>query len=250
MRRSFGWLALFVLVSACAPVVPATSAPPRRTVGDLTLRQDGEVVEDVVVNGAIDVYAKNVVIRRVRVTCGPFWCIRQHDGATQLLVEDADLGPTRTRSTTDGVWAESFTGRRLNIHNVSDGMKAWSQVRLESSVIHALARGVDDHSDGVQVQGGTNIVLERNDIEAGTNAAVFVSSDAGAVSDVAMRSNHLVGGGYTVMVRSGPYGPPRRVVLDRNRFGGLPTYGPILSDVALTMTGNLRDGTGQPVVGG
>lgn len=249
MRRKKGWFALFMLLAACTVVPPGTTVPSRRVVGDLELRQAGEVVQDLQVNGAIDVYASDVVIRRVRVTCGPYWCIRQHDGASRLLVEDADLGPERTRSTTDGVWAESFTGRRLVIHNVSDGMKAWSQVRLESSTIRSLARAPGDHSDGVQVQAGTNIVLERNEIEAGTNAAVFVSSDSGVVSDVVVRNNRLVGGGFTFMVRTGPYGPPRRVELDANRFAGTPRYGFVSTDTSLVMTGNVRDGTNRPVSG-
>ncbi|MFZ4516482.1 MAG: right-handed parallel beta-helix repeat-containing protein [Acidimicrobiia bacterium] len=248
MRRFALLAATGALLMACtAP--PTSPIPPKRVSNDVEVRTAGTVIHDVRIEGSVDVYAPNVTIRRVRITCGAYWCIRQHEGASGLLVEDADIGPEQTRSEADGIWAESFTGRRLNIHNVSDGIKAWSHVYVAESHIHALSMGVSDHSDGVQVQGGSDIVLERNDIEAGTNAAVFLSSDQSAVTDVVIRDNRLSNGTFTMLVRTGPYGPPRRVQVERNRFAGRAKYGPFSSDIGVAMVGNVQEATGHPVTG-
>lgn len=226
------------LLTACG-AVESRSSVARRVPGPLEIRTAGMVLEDIEVNGPVDVYASNVTIRRARITCGPYWCVRQHDGATGLLIEDADIGPTLPRPTADGLWVQSFTGRRLDIHGVSDGVKAWSDVRIEDSRIHDLTRGVDDHSDGVQVQSGQDIVLDGNIIESGTHAAVFIASETGAVSDVVVRGNVLRGGTFTLSVRTGPFGPPQRIQLLRNRFGGAPQYGAYVADVPVEAVGNV-----------
>jgi len=250
MVRIATGMVLAVMLAACGSArlsQPTKDAPKHQVAAALSVRDDGAVIEDVEVDGPIDVYASNVTIRRVRGSCGPYWCLRQYDEAQHLTVEDSEFAPRAPRSSADGLWVHSFIGRRLNIHDLSDGMKAWSDVRLEDSRIHRLTHGETDHSDGIQIQEGTRIVIERSAIEGGTNAAISIASSSGPVSGVTLRNNQLRGGGYTVSVRSGPYGPPERIVLERNRFGGAPEFGPISSDVVLGGAGNTMEATGRLV---
>ncbi len=220
-----------------------TSTQPARSIGGLAISTPGVTLSDVEINGAVDVYASNVTIRRARIRGGPYFAVRQHDDAYNLRIEDSDIGPDSPRSTADGLWVHSFVGTDLRIHDVSDGIKAWSDVQLNRVHISRLTRGPDDHSDGIQIQGGERIRIENSTIDGAMNAAIFVTTDAGRVHDLIISKNRLRGGNFTVAIRTGPYGPPSGVQLIDNRFGGVPVYGPLVSDVPLSGRDNRIENT-------
>src|SRR5688500_4524435 len=70
-------------------VTPGTVLTPSAS---LTVRQNGQVVQNLDIKGTITVLANDVIIRRVRITTGDYYPIRYFDNDnTGLLVEDSEI---------------------------------------------------------------------------------------------------------------------------------------------------------------
>ena len=61
-------------------------------------------------------------------------------------------------------------------------------------------KGSDPHYDSIEVNGGHNIQIVHNTVinEFGQTAAVMLDNYFGGLSDITVKDNYLVGGGYTV----------------------------------------------------
>lgn len=81
---------------------PTTTGVPAGTIlrdsGSLSLRQDGEVVSNLNITGCVNVYAKNVTIRKSRITCdSPAYALRTL-GDASMVVEDVEINGTDRKS--------------------------------------------------------------------------------------------------------------------------------------------------------
>ena len=115
------------------------------------------------------------------------------------VIEDSEFDGQSSLSNDSAISGGGWTGRRLNIHHVIDGLKMSSGSTLEDSYIHDLFQGGGSHNDGIQIMQGSGIVIRHNRIAAGMfmNAAVWIATDFGAISNVLTENNWLSGGGYT-----------------------------------------------------
>jgi len=229
--------------NAASTGVPAGWAPKQTHQGDLTVTQPGATIQDILVTGAIEVQARNVTIRRVRVY-GPI--DNYYAGTTYggLLIEDTEIGPDTGINEGDtegsGIGIGGYTARRVEVHNVIDGFRVGgSDIVIEDSFVDVGTwPGECPHYDGVQgFGGGTNVTIRHNTLDdrgdCGTSA-VFMADSSRAAN---VQDNLLLGGAYSLSLYQ--LEQPSTFVAVNNRIvEGSYDYGPLLlrDGGALTVT--------------
>lgn len=228
---------------------PDNTGVPKGTVltpsGSIQVTTDGAVIEDLDIQGEVQILADNVTIRRCRITSGDYYPIRYFDNDNVgLLVEDTEIIGT-SEAVTAGISFSNYTARRVNVHGTADGFKADENVLIEDSWIHDLGNYPDQHNDGVQSTHGLNVHIRHNRIEGASNACVQTGDESGQTTDLVIECNWLSGGGYSLNLRG--ESPTGTRVL-RNRFTGDWGYGPwTFDDPNPTVIGNVLDGDGSPI---
>lgn len=240
-------------LSACGKPKPGphNTGVPAGTVltpsGRVRVEQDGAIVEDLDIDGELQIYANNVTVRRVRIRSGDYYPIRYFDDEpTGLVIEDSEIEGT-SDAVTAGLSFGNYTARRLNIHGSADGFKANANVLIEDSWIHDLRNGDGQHNDGVQTTGGPNVTLRNNWISGASNAAVQGGDEGAAIENLTIECNWLGGGGYTLNIRGQGATRPRNTRIVNNVFARDHGYGPwTLDDPDPTIMGNVYE-DGEPI---
>ncbi len=242
------------LASACGKPKPGptnTGVPAGTKLtasGTIKVTQNGAVIENLDIAGAIEVLANDVTIRRVRITSGDYYPIRYFDNKnTGLVVEDSEIIGTST-DVTSAISFANYTARRLNIHGGADGFKADENVLIEDCWIHDLANAPGQHNDGVQSTGGKGVTIRHNAISGASNACVQTGDEGAATEDLTVECNWLSGGGYTLNIRGTGATRPKNTRIIDNRFTRDSAYGPwTIDDPAPTIKGNVWDDDGSPI---
>ena len=200
----------------------------------LTITEDGYVLENVIVQGRIKVEADNVTIRNVIVDSEftNWYSIQIIDGYTGTLIENSELMHAKSAA----IYGADFTASYNNIHDTEgDGVKPVRNAVIENNWIHHLGRGEGAHADGVQAVSGSNFTIRGNYFDMPvtdpapykTNAAIFMTTNNGEISDVVIDGNIMNGGNYTLVVsdKGRGYGQPSDVAITNNVFGPDYRYG-------------------------
>ena len=132
----------------------------------------------------------------------------------------------------NGITGRNFTLLRTNIHHVVDQVAiVGNNVRVESSWLHDnLHYAVDphhsdgSHDDNIQVQGGDDIRIVGNTMTGSFNAALQITQDRSAVSDLTFRDNWVDDGGCTVNIAQKKRGPMSGITVADNTFGTSSRY--------------------------
>jgi hypothetical protein len=278
-----------ILLLGCAPAAAAspgrvalakpgpdnTGVPPgtslRVVTGDQTYTTDNQVISGLDIRGYVRIQAQNVTIKNSIVRGGAPRCnaaVIYVVGGSSATIQDSEIVPSQPNACLDGIWATNATLQRLDIHGTVDGVKAFNNVVLQDSYIHALSwfasdpnqGGTPTHNDTVQTyQGSSNITIRRNNLnpstDAGTkgNAAYQVTQDEGyAATNLRIEGNWLDGGGCSLNFshKGGPT-PMTGIYVINNRFGrGSQFNCPILISTQTVLsqnTGNVWDDTGTPI---
>ncbi|GAB2936241.1 hypothetical protein GCM10027280_25340 [Micromonospora polyrhachis] len=212
---------------------PTTTGVPAGTIlrdsGSLSLRQDGEVVSNLNITGCVNVYAKNVTIRKSRITCdSPAYALRTL-GDASMVVEDVEINGTN--KTAAAVCCANYTLRRVNIYNVNDGPRLGDNTNVIDSWIHDLNRIEGSHNDTLQTTAGVNIVVRHNRLDAyrastrdPMNACLMIGSTTGpAVRNLLFEGNYCNGGNYSIGIRNDL--TASNIVIRDNKFGRDYRYG-------------------------
>jgi hypothetical protein len=231
--------------------------------GDVTVSQDGTAIDARDIHGFLIIAASNVHVTRSivrgRATTSNMGVIRINAGSN-ILIEDVEIAVASPSATVDGMWGDSFTGRRLNIHGGVDGLKAGSNTTLECSYIHDQAYFASDpnqgggptHNDAIQILEGTGIRIVGNQLVASRdqNAAIQITQDFGAVGDLRLEGNWADGGGCTFNISHKGADALTDVHAIGNRFGRNSFFDcPILMSTKTTLdaSGNVWDDDGTTV---
>ena len=220
------------------PGASNTGVPPGTELsvvsGDLVIKEDGTVIDSVDVHGYVRVQANNVTIKRSIIRGGAqatrsnalvaaWWNYKN------IIVEDSTLVAANAGYHIDGLSGSNITGRRLNIYGVVDPIKViGGPFKLTDSWVHDTLHYEPDpnqsdgktHDDSVQIEGGTNIVLDGNRFEDAHNAAIMVTQNHSVTANVTISNNYLSHGACAVNVTQSGLGVPivgMRIV--SNRFG-------------------------------
>ncbi len=264
IRTSLMGLAALVL---CFMTLPAPAQPGPSTTGPLspddelrhlssiTITEDGTVLEGVWVTGIIDVRADNVTIRDFKVEATSYYGIRAIYGASGLTIEDGEIFGMSSAA----IYGGNFEVRRVDIHDSgSDGIKPTGNALIENNWFRRLGSKPDSHADGIQMVGGSDVVIRENyfDMRSGlsefnNSICIIIQTNNGPVDNILIKGNRINGGGYSVQVRDKGtgYGPPTNVRIYDNRFGRDAQFGPWVTDGHVSKEGNVWDDTGALLSG-
>jgi hypothetical protein len=224
--------------------------------GDLTITSPG-LVENKDVKGTVTINTSNVTFRASRVTGAGFGMIRVQNGLTGVRIEDVTvdgLGNSGVAGS-NGIWGPA-TVLRADISGVENGFVPSSGSLLQDSWIHGLAAPGSPHIDGVQIDGGqSNVKILHNTIdmrEWNQTSTVMIDNYSGAISNIQVAGNRLLGAGYTVY-SDGSFNsnPISGVSFTKNHLGkGTWGYAMIRGRAGTpAWSGNVRDDTGAAVAG-
>jgi len=237
---------------------PTNTGVPAGTVltrfdGNLVITTPNAVVNGLDIRGFVDVRAPGVIIRnsiiRGQATTTSRGLVTVSSPSYGLTIEDSELAPTTPSPYVDGLRGMNIIARRLNIYGVIDQVHVYGtgNVSLTGSWLHSNAHFSNDptwgggpsHDDNVQIQSGTGITLTGNTLTDSHGAAIMLTQDAGAVSDVRIAGNWLDGGACTVNIKTTAT-PPTRVGLTDNAFGRNAQYRSCGIKVATTIPLDLQ----------
>lgn len=210
--------------SATTGVVDEKSLTPS---GSITADKDGQVIENVEIDGRILVKANNVTIRNVRILSGGArYGIQASTGHTGLLVEDVEIDGGKVNGSI-GIYGKGFTLRRADIHGYRTGIMLIGPATIERNYVHDHwydPEPYSSHGTGMSVHGGTNIVIRDNnleiDIPRGSSSALSLYG-AGPLDNILIEHNLFNGGAYCTLGGSSstkPYQSTNTRYVD-NQFG-------------------------------
>jgi len=223
--------------------------------GGLTLSKAGQVVSGLDIKGCVTVTAKNVTIRKSKITCGSNYSIKVSDPNANLMVEDVTIDGMGKNSAT--VCCGGYTLKRVEIFNTIDGPRLGTNSKVIDSWIHHLTRASGSHNDAMQTTAGSNIVVRHNTIEAYNpstkdpfNACLMIGSTTGpSVTNLVFEQNYCNGGNYSIGVRTDLNGSG--IVFRDNLYGRNYRYGVIArttqSGISWDRGSNLFADTRKPV---
>jgi hypothetical protein len=239
------------------PAVPLTIVDR-----DVTVTVDGTVIDAQDIRGFLTIRASGVRVSRSivrgRATAATTAIIRI-DSGSDITITDTEIAAATPSVGVDGVWASGATLSRVHVRGGVDGMKLGDDTRVECSYIHDLASFASDpnqgggptHNDAIQILSGARIAIVGNQLVAARsqNAAIQITQDFGAVTDVRAENNWADGGGCTFNL-SHKGGASLAVTTRGNRFGRNSSFGcPILKSTKTTLdsAGDVYDDSGAPV---
>ncbi|MGE3619854.1 MAG: malectin domain-containing carbohydrate-binding protein [Acidimicrobiia bacterium] len=227
--------------------------------GTVFTSANGQVIQNLDINGSIQVRHNNVTIRNVRVRNSGGEAIAINPANSGTVIEDCELDGTGDTGAAPAVVHARYTIRRCDIHHFGEGPRANGDVVIEDNYIHDFVdyEYLGAHQDGIQTTSGSNIVIRNNtiiiDVE-NANAAIMIGTAQGAVNNVVIDGNLLGGGGYTVYggAAAGYPANATNVRITNNRFSTAiwpksGWYGPLTNTYGLVVSGNIWDATGLPL---
>src|SRR5947207_498224 len=145
---------------ACGYPGPGTTGVPAGTVltastGDVEVRTDGTVIDGQDIAGCVVVHAANVIIRDSRIHGQCYFAVSSYD-ATNLLIEDSEISCPDARGT--AVAGPNYVVRRSYLHGCENALEMGSNTTVTDSWLSAAEADSAGHGDGIQSQGGTNVV--------------------------------------------------------------------------------------------
>jgi hypothetical protein len=221
-------------VTTPTPAKPVTSPPPtpapvitvttgygvptgtKLTVvnGSMTVTQAGTVIDGIDLRGNLLVQADNVTVKNSVIRGGaaatkPTALIQAWWQAKNLRVVNSTLKATNRSLLIDGISGSNYTADHLDISGIVDAAKVIGpNVTIRNSWFHDAIHSSNDpnqpdrqtHDDGIQLEGGWNVLIENNKIAGFHNATLQVTQNYSATHNVTLRNNQLSGGGCQVNV--------------------------------------------------
>jgi hypothetical protein len=216
------------------PTKPVTSPPPTTTPvvtvttgygvptgtkltvvnGNMTVTQAGTVIDGIDLRGNLLVQADNVTVRNSVIRGGAaatqsVALVQAWWQAKNFRIVNSTIKAQNRSLHVDGLSGSNFTAEGLDISGVVDATKViGSNVTIRNSWFHDPIHSDSDpnqpdgktHDDGIQIEGGTTVLIEKNKIAGFHNAAIQVTQNYAVTHAVTIRSNQLSGGGCQVNV--------------------------------------------------
>jgi hypothetical protein len=215
--------------------------------GPTVLSTPGQTLQNVRVNGTLEVRADNVTISNVAATGGVFVNRARNTTVSHLT------GPGVATSSGSGLTVEYSNlggvddGDTLTV--TSDAGTYITSATIRRNWIHDPQPAGADHYDGIQVRGASNVVVDCTNFDLGTyrtqyNAAIYFEYANGGYSNVVVTNNWLLGGAFSTMWGRAN---DNNTVLSGNRFGGdihwNTCYHQESNSLPPTQTGNTLNGS-------
>jgi hypothetical protein len=240
-----------------------TGVPPGVKLKDYngpdTITRSGTVINGALIHRCLEISARNVKIINSKLVCNDIM-LTVHEASGSLTVEDSEMDGQGS-----GFVAgyNNLTMKRVNMHNINEGPRLGSNMVIQDCWIHGLVyAGPDGHQDVLQTNGGTNVVVRHNRLDALPdppetvpdgwyfNAVFQVGAEfGGPTADYLFEDNLVDGGDYTINIRDDPN--MDHLVFKNNQFGRHHAYGPVtgttVDGVDWDRKSNVYKGTKTPV---
>ncbi|MEZ0071483.1 DUF4082 domain-containing protein [Planotetraspora sp. GP83] len=203
------------------------------------LRQNGAVLDGVVLTDGLDVYADNVTIRNCKIVASGEWGVQLRNGHTNLVVDHCEIagdGRHQLAVAVKNIGDGDITIRGNDIHDATDAINT-GRGTIEGNYIHDLRAFSGDHVDGIQTEGSSGsqpLVIKNNTIlnPVDQTSAIMLATSLGPVTNVLIQGNLIGGGGYCFYGGGDKAGSSRNVVVrdnvfSRSIFSKCGTYGPV-----------------------
>ena len=208
--------------------------------GWLEVTTDGAVVENLEVDGTIDVTGRNVTVRgNVILAQGQTWAVglRHTTDATVIgnTIGAAGLTPRLEVGIKD-VYGDAVgtTVTANDIAGTSTGIQLGSGV-IRDNYIHDLGMVEGDHVNGIMSNGSAQrLVIEHNTVlnQFDQTDAIALFQDFGVEANRLITRNLLAGGGYAIYGGDGQFGATYNIQIIGNRISRMyfplgGSYGPV-----------------------
>ncbi|QXP59201.1 right-handed parallel beta-helix repeat-containing protein [Olleya sp. HaHaR_3_96] len=259
MKHFFTFLFLFLstssLFSQVKPDANNTGTTGTLTLytGDANIIEDGAILENLIINGSLNIKAPNVIIRNCLINTTGTYGIRCNYGHENILIEDCEIRGMSSAA----VYGSDFTAKRCKVWDSgADGFKPSSNFLIESCYIYKLGYIDDAHADGVQMVAGNNGVIRWNNFampydEPGyhNSQCIIMSTNVGTIDDILIEDNWINGGGYSVQIidKGNGYGVPTNVSVLNNLFGRDHQFGPKRTDDGVVWQCNTYEDNGEAI---
>lgn len=168
----------------------------------MTITVDNTIIDGKDITGQVTISADNVTIRNSRINTGSYFGIYVSSGTTGTVIEDTEVYASATHYT--GILARDAIVRRVNVHDVENGIVADSNVSVLDSYIHDMAYIPGAHVDGIEWGAtGNNITIDHNNIVIGgdTGAVNITPWGGGTANNIDVTRNLFSGGTYSLYIR-------------------------------------------------
>ena len=227
--------------------------------GTLTLSTPGQVVSGLIISDGVQIDASNVTLENciIEIPNSGSWDVGVASGLTGVVIQNCEIVGSGLSGQvgTYGIYVQGdsqVTINADNIHDVGTGViVSGGQTIVENSYIHNLNAGAGTHYNGVGYFGGGgsdfSLLVQNNTIinQNTQTDAVMIQNYFGAVNNVTVNSNLLVGGDYPIYVdgTQGSY-PTTNVSVTNNDLGlGTGSFGYTdFNKTSPVFTGNVDDG--------
>ncbi|HEY3339505.1 MAG TPA: hypothetical protein VGK18_13460 [Propionicimonas sp.] len=227
--------------TAAATTTPTYGVPAGTALkvvnGDMTVTTPGTVISGIDLHGYLSIKADNVTVENsilrggAQATSGKalimaWWKYKN------LKVINSTLKAEFPSIYVDGLSGSNYTAQGLDIYGVVDALKViGGNTTIRGNYFHDAIHSDNDpthpdgqtHDDGIQVEGGSAILIENNKIGGFHNSPIQVTQNYAATNGVTIRNNELSGGGCQVNVTSAGAGgagaPITSFALSGNKFG-------------------------------
>ena len=171
--------------------------------GPLTIDVAGTVIDSANVLGTVSILADDVTVRRSRVTASAWSVIKVGAGVRGVRIEDVEVNGMGLKGQGGSAGIDgTATITRALIEGVENGVEPGDGSVIEGSIIRRLAApGPDPHIDGIEIDGGSDILIRGNLVdltEWDQTSTVMVDNYFAPVKRIRVEGNRLLGGGYTV----------------------------------------------------
>jgi hypothetical protein len=217
--------------------------------GDIVITKAGTVISGLDIHGTVYINAANVTVENCMITSGNWAVVQIQSGVTGAVVQNCTINGTG--SAPDGTGNQGIMGQGTfvgnNIYNVENGIVvSGNNTVIQGNYIHDLHAGGSPHYDNIQIDGGvSNIQISHNTLvnQWDWTSTVMVDNDFGAISNVSVDNNLLVGGGYTVYSdANGGSAPITGVSFTNNHMGGGAYGDSLIRGNNAIFSGNVDDG--------
>ncbi|MCW2283322.1 hypothetical protein M2323_001264 [Rhodoblastus acidophilus] len=254
MRGALILCACALATSAFAETWPDahnTGVPPGvilKPSGDLTITEAGAMISGLDIRGAVTVKANNVTLVNCRITAATFSVVKILEGVTGTTVKSSEIdGVGDDNEGSNGIDGQG-TFLANNIHDVENGLNITGPSVIRDNYIHDLRASGSPHYDGIQIDGGHDVVISHNTVvnDHDQTSAVMIDNYFKPISNISVEGNRLLGGGYAIY-SDGQFngGPISGVSIIGNRLGKGKWGYAVVRGNSPVWRGNVDDASGQ-----
>jgi hypothetical protein len=242
---------------SCGYPTTATAGVPAGTAltvidGNDIITTNGAVVEGKEIHGCVDVRASNVTIRNSRVIGPCDYGVSTFSASGTTVLDHVEINCTTGTGT--GLAGPNFAADAVYIHDCENGLEIDDGSSLVDSVISAREGTSSAHGDGIQSQGGNNVVIRHNTLLEINPVTSAIITNPTLNNGWVVEDNFMGGGAYTLycpeqgtnwVVRNNRFVPAKTGALYSAAYGLTDACG----HAGITWTGNYLDTDGSAVPG-